>query len=139
MNASSTTWLSGIVLLILAMLPFGFQASAHHSTGLFDGTTITTVEGTVSRVVWRSPHIYVMVDTAEGEWRFESVPVPIMVREGWTEDALVTGERVTAEGYRLRDSGERYGWLRRVVKEDGTVLDPGETGSPGIDLGNETD
>ena len=139
MKVSSRKRLSGIVLPIVAVLPCAFQASAHHSTGLFDGTTIATVEGTVSRVVWRSPHIYVMVDTADGEWRFESVPVPIMVREGWTEDSLVAGERVTAEGYPLRDSEERYGWLRRIVKQDGTVLDPGETGSPGIDLGNEED
>ncbi len=130
-----------VLRVMLSMVPvvlaFTPDASAHHSTGLFDGTTVTTVEGQVTRVAWLSPHIYVFVETTEAdgevvEWRFESVPIPIMVREGWTENSLREGDRVTAEGYRLRNSDERYGWLSRVIKEDGTILDPGSTGSPAV-------
>ncbi|MYF70323.1 MAG: hypothetical protein F4053_10580 [Proteobacteria bacterium] len=118
-------------------------ASTHHSTVLFDGATVATVEGVVSRVAWRSPHIYFFVETtAESgetvEWTLESVPIPIMVRQGWLEDSLQAGERVTVETYPLRDSNEPYGWVRRVIKVDGTILDPGVIGSPGRDRGIET-
>ncbi len=130
------------VPISLFVLTFGIDASAHHSTGLFDGTTIATAEGRVTRFAWLSPHIYIFVQTtgtddAAGEWRFESVPIPIMVRQGWTKDSLQVGDRVTAEGYPLRNSDEKYAWLRRVIKEDGTILDPGVIGSPATDLGAE--
>ena len=129
-------------ILAAGLFPWS-AASTHHSTVLFDGATVATVEGVVSRVVWRSPHIYVFVETtAESgdtvEWTLESVPIPIMVRQGWLEDSLQAGERVTVETYPLRDSNEPYGWVRRVIKEDGTILDPGATGSPGRDRGIET-
>ncbi|MCY3730922.1 MAG: DUF6152 family protein [Rhodospirillaceae bacterium] len=124
------------VALAIAAAPFIPQASAHHSMALFDGSRLLSVEGTVSQIIWRSPHVYVMVEADEGgeaaEWRFEALPVPIMIREGWTEDSLGVGEQVTVEGYPLRESDAKYMWLRRVVKADGTVLDPGQIpGSPG--------
>ena len=131
---------SGVGVATLSIVAAGLictlDAAAHHSTGLFDGTRIATIEGRVTRVAWRSPHIYVFVEGNEqggepGEWRFESVPVPIMVRQGWTEDSLHVGDRVTVEGYPHRDGNEKYAWIYRVIKEDGTVLDPGPIGSPG--------
>ncbi len=123
--------------VVWVMSVFTPGAFAHHSTSLFDGETVTTVEGQVTRVAWLSPHIFILVETTEPdgevvEWRFESVSIPIMVREGWLEDSLREGERVTVEGYRVRNSNARYGWLRRVVKEDGTILSPGLTGRPPV-------
>ena len=113
------------------------SATAHHSTGMFDGNTITTIQGEVTRVAWQSPHVYVFLQGSEpggesAEWRFESLPVPIMLREGWERDSLREGEIVTVEAFRLRNSSDAYAWLRRVIKEDGTVLDPGKTGSPEV-------
>ena len=127
-------YMLSLVWVISAFTPDAF---AHHSTSLFDGETVTTVEGQVTRVAWLSPHIFFVVEAIEPdgevvEWRFESVSIPIMVREGWMEDSLREGERVTVEGYRVRNSDARYGWLRRVVKEDGTILSPGLTGSPAV-------
>ena len=123
--------------IILVLLAFTSDVAAHHSTGLFDGTTIATVEGQVTRVEWRSPHIYVFVQSidADGQsvdWRFESVPIPIMGRQGWTEGSLSVGDQVTAEGYPIRNSSQRYAWLRKITKEDGAVLDPGMIGSPAV-------
>ena len=125
---------SSAVLVLLAL-----DASPHHSMALFDGSTLLTVEGTVTEIIWRSPHVYVMVEASEpngesAEWRFEALPVPIMIRQGWEEDSLIVGERVTVTGYPVRDSDVKYMWLRQVLKEDGTVLDPGQIpGSPGTE------
>jgi len=130
--------MTNVRLSIAAALLFTLDASAHHSTGLFDGTTLATVEGRVTRVAWRSPHVYVFVESSENgeaaEWRFEALPVPIMVKEGWTEDSLSVGDVVTAEGYPAKGA-TNYAWLHRIVKEDGTILDPGRTGSPGVTEG----
>ena len=122
------------VLFLLAL-----DASPHHSMALFDGSTLLTVEGRVTEIIWRSPHVYVMVEASEpngesAEWRFEALPVPIMIRQGWEEDSLMVGERVTVTGYPVRNSDVKYMWLRQVLKEDGTVLDPGQIpGSPGTE------
>ena len=122
------------VLFLLAL-----DASPHHSMALFDGSTLLTVEGQVTEIIWRSPHVYVMVEASEpngesAEWRFEALPVPIMIRQGWEEDSLMVGERVTVTGYPVRNSDVKYMWLRQVLKEDGTVLDPGQIpGSPGTE------
>ena len=57
-----------------------------------------------------------------------------MIRQGWEEDSLIVGERVTVTGYPVRNSDVKYMWLRQVLKEDGTVLDPGQIpGSPGTE------
>ena len=80
--------------------------------------------------------IFVESSELEGEsaeWRFEALPVPIMIREGWTEDSLSVGDLVTAEGYPATGAVRHYAWLRRIIKEDGTILDPGLTGSPGVE------
>ena len=116
---------------------FTLNASPHHSMALFDGTTLVTVEGRVTQIIWRSPHVYVMVESNEpegepAEWRFEALPVHIMVRQGWTQDSLSVGDQVTVQGYPVRDSDVTYAWLRQLTKEDGTILDPGQLpGSPG--------
>ena len=117
-----------------AML-MALDVPAHHSTGLFDGTTLITVEGRVTRIAWRSPHVYVFIesDDASGEaieWRFEAMPVPIMVKNGWMEDSLSVRDLVAAEGYPARQA-TGYAYMHRLIKEDGTVLNPGQTGSPG--------
>jgi len=132
-----------VTLSIFIIAPMvATTAAAHHSTGLFDGTTIEVVKGTVTRVAWRSPHVYIFVEPSESEgesaeWRFEALPVPIMIREGWTEDSLSVGDLVTAEGYPATGAVRRYAWLHRIIKQDGTILDPGQTGSPGIEEESE--
>ena len=127
------------VTVSAALFLLALDASPHHSMALFDGSTLLTVEGQVTEIIWRSPHVYVMVEASEpngesAEWRFEALPVPIMIRQGWEEDSLMVGERVTVTGYPVRNSDVKYMWLRQVLKEDGTVLDPGQIpGSPGTE------
>ncbi|MGI9257227.1 MAG: DUF6152 family protein [Gammaproteobacteria bacterium] len=132
--------LSRHLIALAALSQLGsLEVSAHHSTGLFDGTTLITVEGSVSRIAWRSPHVYVFVES-EGssgepvEWRFEALPVPIMVNNGWTEDSLSVGELVAVEAYPARQV-TGYAYMHRLIKEDGTILNPGQTGSPGATEG----
>ncbi len=140
---SSTVMAVKVTLsIVISVLLFTSDASAHHSMTLFDGTTLATVEGRVTRVAWRSPHVYIFVESREpdgesAEWRFEALPVPIMIRHGWMEDSLSVGDLVTAQGYPARGSGQKYAWVRRIIKEDGTILDPGQIpGSPGTREGD---
>ena len=86
--------------LCLAMAP---AAWAHHSQSEYDLRSKVEVEGTVTKVEWRSPHVWVYVDVTDGKgqqvnWSFE-LPSPVtLMRRGWTRDSLKPGDRVKVGG-----------------------------------------
>ncbi len=92
--------LATAVGLCLTLVP---TASAHHSQSEYDLRAKVEVEGAVTKVEWRSPHVWVYVDVTntKGEkvnWSFE-LPSPVtLMRRGWTRDSLKVGDRVTVTG-----------------------------------------
>jgi hypothetical protein len=97
--------LSALIGFCLALVPV---AEAHHSQSEYDLRSKVEVEGTVSKVEWRSPHawIYVDVTTDKGEkvnWSFE-LPSPVtLMRRGWTRDSLKPGEHIKVSGAPARN------------------------------------
>src|SRR5215831_15852251 len=94
----------GVVVCLLV----ASAASAHHSQSEYDLRAKVEVEGTVSKVEWKSPHawIYVDVTSDNGEkvnWSFE-LPSPVtLMRRGWTRDSLKPGERIKVSGAPARN------------------------------------
>jgi len=88
------------VALSLALVP---AAWAHHSQSEYDLRGKVDVEGTVTKVEWRSPHAWIYVDVIndKGEkvnWSFE-LPSPVtLMRRGWTRDSLKPGDRIKVSG-----------------------------------------
>jgi len=82
--------------------------SAHHSQSEYDLRGKVEVEGTVTKVEWRSPHAWVYVDVIndKGEkvnWSFE-LPSPVtLMRRGWTRDSLKPGDRINVAGAPARN------------------------------------
>jgi len=76
---------------------------AHHSQSEYDLRAKVEVEGSVTKVEWRSPHAWIYVDVIneKGEkvnWSFE-LPSPVtLMRRGWTRDSLKPGDRVKVSG-----------------------------------------
>jgi hypothetical protein len=65
--------LSALIALCLALVP---AAWAHHSQSEYDLRKKVEVEGTVSKVEWKSPHAWIHVEAANDKggkvnWRFE--------------------------------------------------------------------
>ena len=99
------TTLSAVVGLCLVLVS---GASAHHSQSEFDLRGKVEVEGTVTKVDWRSPHawIYVDVTDAKGQkvnWSFELPSPTTLMRRGWTRDSLKPGDRVRVAGAPARN------------------------------------
>lgn len=90
-----------VSLLILLVSP---SALAHHSaTAFFDRETIMEVEGTVTEVYWRNPHVGFKLDVVNDagetvEWELEAGTTNTLTRRGFTADSLNIGERVRAAG-----------------------------------------
>ena len=71
------------------------------------------VEGTVTKLEWKSPHAWVYLDVTsdrgannKGEivnWSFE-LPSPVtLMRRGWTRDSLKPGDRIKVSGARAKN------------------------------------
>ena len=103
---------------ILAVL-FGFMSmavplSAHHSRAMFDTDVLVSVEGVVTDVEWRNPHMWVTLDvpTEDGgteSWGFEGSGAASMVASGISPEILKVGNRVKIIAHPPRDQSTRTG------------------------------
>jgi len=94
-----------VVVFYLVLAPV---VSAHHSQSEYDLRGKVEVEGTVTKVEWRSPHAWVYVDVTDSKgqkvnWSFE-LPSPVtLMRRGWTRDSLKPGDGVKVTGAPARN------------------------------------
>jgi hypothetical protein len=105
MRKNGLLHLAALVGLCLVLVT---GASAHHSQSEFDLRAKVEVEGTVTKVDWRSPHawIYVDVTDAKGQkvnWSFELPSPTTLMRRGWTRDSVKPGDRVKVAGAPARN------------------------------------
>ena len=84
---------------------------AHHSVLPYDGSSATTLTGTVTKVLWQNPHAYINLDVvASGSherWIIESEGPVALERLGWTKSTLTPGDAITVVGARARDGSTR--------------------------------
>jgi hypothetical protein len=100
--------LSALLLLTLLVGIAQAPALAHHSFATqFDPTKPVTLVGTVTKVEWRNPHIWVYLDvTAEdgavAAWECEGGAPNPLTRQGWTRETLELGTTLEIQGYLAR-------------------------------------
>jgi hypothetical protein len=116
----------------------GSTAAGHHSYAMFDGTRTVTVKGTVAKVEWINPHVFIWmyVPNAAAKdgydlYAFENGSTNVLMRRGWTKDTLAAGEELTIEYWPLAD-GRAGGHFRAATHADGTVT-RGAGGPAGVD------
>ena len=81
----------------------------HHSFAAeFDNKKPVALNGTVTKLDWMNPHIWVYLDTKDekGEvthWQCEGGAPNGLSRQGWTRTALKAGDQVSIEGFLAKD------------------------------------
>ena len=94
-----------ILALAGPLLMLSPQAVAHHSwASIFDADGDIEIEGVVTKVLWRNPHVQFQVTTDQGApaetvWTIESNAVARLTRMGVDEDVLPLGARVKVAGF----------------------------------------
>ena len=111
-----------LVLLLAAAIP----ASAHHSFAAFDITTQKTVTGTVNKVDWTNPHIWLWIDVPNDKgsadtYGFEGMSPNFLARRGWTRTTLKTGDKITISFRPMKD-GSKGGMFMTGQMANGKVL-----------------
>ena len=101
-------------------------ASAHHSFAMFDAEKTITLTGTVKEFEWTNPHmwLYVMAPDASGkvvEYPLEMQGPGQSVKNGWKQDSVKPGDKVTVDIHPLR-TGARGGQLLSVTLPSGQKL-----------------
>jgi hypothetical protein len=119
--------LVALLTFTLALTASGL-ASAHHSGAMFDRTRTVTIKGTLKEVQWINPHawIEVMADPVGAappvQWSFELGGGAGSLRTmGMTRTNPAVGDRITIEGYPLRDKRPGAS-LIRMTTADGRVF-----------------
>jgi hypothetical protein len=109
--------------------------SAHHSYAMFDATKTLKVAGTVAKLEWMNPHVYLWVyvpnpaaSSGYDLYAFENGSTGVLSRLGWSKSSFTTGERITVEYWPLKD-GRPGGHYIKGTHADGRVS-PG-AGGPG--------
>ena len=117
----------GVLLLAwLVMVP----VAAHHSVpGQFDVSKPMTLTGTISKVDWINPHIYVHLDVKSDKgavttWALATLPTAMMRRSKITRASLTgkPGEVVTIRAVPARDGTKHLGWINKITYSDGRYL-----------------
>ena len=86
--------------------------SAHHSRAMFDVDSLVSVEGVVTDVQWRNPHMWVTLDVpGDGgrteSWGFEGAGAASMVAAGISPQILKVGNKVKIIAHPGRDKAKR--------------------------------
>src|SRR5690606_8423765 len=113
------------LILVVLLAPLA-AANAHHSRAHFSIDQTIEIEGTVTEVAWRSPHIYVTVDAVdetgvEQTWTLEGHSIPGSIRVGWERDSVKVGDRAVVVAHPNRDPTKTFAMLYSATLADGTT------------------
>src|SRR5215510_462030 len=118
MRHQSNRFLAVLTVLLVAV-PAVF---AHHSvTGQFDTSKALTLKGSISKVQWINPHIYLFLDVKETDgtvttWALETLPTAMMRKAGLSKEAVMgtPGEVVSVNVVPARDGTKHLAWISKI-------------------------
>ncbi|MFL2553586.1 MAG: DUF6152 family protein [Candidatus Rariloculaceae bacterium] len=113
-------------LIVSLLITLPLSVTAHHSMSEFDRSVIEEVEGVVSQVSWKNPHVLLeLINTdengAEQVWYLEAGAVSSQRRKGLTGDEISVGDEVLIAGW---PSTRRDNYIQgnHVLLPDGVEL-----------------
>lgn len=108
--------------------------SAHHAFAAeFDADKPVAMKGTVTKMEWLNPHVWLYMDVKKDDgtvenWAFEAGTPNVLFRRGFTRKSLLPGTVVMVDGYQAKD-GSRRANGRDLTFEDGKKLFMGSSGT----------
>ena len=123
--------IAGIGLL---MAGTAVSLSAHHAFAAeFDAKKPVHFSGTVTKMEWTNPHVWLHVDVKKPDgtvenWKFEAGTPNVLFRRGFTKNSLLPGTEIVVDGYQAKD-GSRRANGRDLTFRDGRKMFLGSSGT----------
>ncbi len=111
------------VTLTLSLVFLPVAGSAHHSIlGIYSRGSVSEIEGELTNVSWRNPHVLFSVISDDGEiWEIESAPPTELERYGITRELLEEGKRYRVAGEPSRRNDNAI-FATNILLPDGLEL-----------------
>ena len=112
---ASRMFAAALAALVLAAVPL----TAHHEIlAKFDDRKPVTLNGVVTLVDWRNPHVHVFMNVSNPKgivnWAIETESPIDLQRNGWSRETLRPGDRIRVDGLAARN-GSRQAWGNSIV------------------------
>jgi hypothetical protein len=131
-----------LVRLIVAALIVVFVGTTrtfgHHAfSAEFAADKPIKLQGTVSKVEWTNPHVWIYIDVkrADGKvetWGIEGGAPNALMRRGFRKASLPIGTPIVVEGYRAKDGSlKANGRDLTLVNGEKLFMGSSGTGAPG--------
>jgi hypothetical protein len=105
------------------LLAITSTAAAHHSAVSFDKSRTESVTGTVTKLIWRNPHVAMTIDVTDDSgnaepWVIEFGPPSMLMRNGVQRQMISEGETVSVVVNPKKD-GKPGGLMQGITFADG--------------------
>jgi hypothetical protein len=110
-----------LLLASLGVAVLVSPVSAHHSMAFVDQTRLISLEGVVTMLQWRNPHMWVFLDVPDGKgkvvnWAIEGPSSTTLLDSGISPKILKLGQHVIVKAHPPKDPSTHRGtWEGLVV------------------------
>jgi hypothetical protein len=131
MRAQSTVVIGSLALFLAGP---SVRVSAHHAFAAeFDANKPVHFKGTITKVEWVNPHVWIHVDVKKPDgavesWAIEGGTPNVLFRRGATKESLPPGAEIIVDGYQAKDGTNRANG-RDLTLADGRKLFLGSSGT----------
>jgi hypothetical protein len=127
------TTLAMIVAITLASVA-SVPLAAHHSFAAeFDAKQPVLFKGTVTKMEWINPHVWIHMNVTQPNgktetWMVEGGAPTVLFRRGFSKTSLQAGTQIVVDGYRAKDGTNKMN-AREITFADGRKLFAGSEGT----------
>jgi hypothetical protein len=108
--------------------------AAHHSFAAeFDAKQPVLFKGTVTKMEWINPHVWIHMNVTPPNgkteaWMVEGGAPTVLFRRGFSKTSLQAGTQIVVDGYRAKDGTNKMN-AREITFADGRKLFAGSEGT----------
>jgi Family of unknown function (DUF6152) len=128
-----TPMLALLVVVTLAAVT-NVPLAAHHSFAAeFDAKQPVLFMGTVTKMEWINPHVWIHMNVTQPNgkteaWMVEGGAPTVLFRRGFSKTSLQAGTQIVVDGYRAKDGTNKMN-AREITFADGRRLFAGSEGT----------